>query len=952
MSNYNYFKDDYTGYDLCCVGRKSIPELMKICDETYNCVAFNTFGYMKYYVDTDNLKSSAYFHEGDGLFVNTTKLNELKKNIAIGSRKEYDDYVFIKCKDIKGGNMMKITYNNLDELKTKADRNPNCVGFNTFGMMKNSLAGGLEEMTEHANYNGVYIKKFLYDTKKDLVSTSENIKYRIKLICNWITSEELCNEWNHMTQNNNYIWNNIEFTWKDDAIDFYIIINKPRTYDIGTYDPSRTIVFQMEPWCGDTEQVWGVKTWGEWAIPARELFFHVQSHKVYMNNCMWQLKTSYQEFMSNPALIKKTKCNKISSICSSKYFDPGHIKRIDFLKFVESQNDPDVHIDIYNHDNDHKFKNYAGPHPPGNKDIGMIPYKYYFMSENNCEKNFITEKIFEPLLTESLCFYWGCPNIAEYFDPRCYIELDLNDFQRSFEIIKNAILNDEWSKRLDIIRREKQKVLNYYNFFPTVERIIKCQYGFNKENSKVLTNDEITYHKYFSRDIDLFVKPVKIAFIHSCNNGKVSYYEILNNIITKLKTSGLYDKLDVIYIVNIGQSISVLDSKIRIIEYSDDMSLCEKPTLNLINTLSKFLTPDSKILYLHTKGISYQPGTEIFNRINDWTNCMLHFLVENHTECMNILNTTDVVGINYHEKPHSHFSGNFWWTNASHASSLNMIISSDRHDCEWWILSNGALYHNLYSDGINHYEQLYPESAYAHIKFNNELPSDMKIKCLNLQRREDRKENMKKQFSDQGINSVNFVNATDAKTLELNKNIKKMFAGNDFGNRKTFIACALSHIELWKQLLSDNCDKYLIFEDDAKMTDNLIFKLKYIDSKKETYDMLYLGYQYFSNETQNDSSKYMQKVKPNRILLDDIDYDIYVGGYFAYIITKEGAKKMLDFISLNGVKHGIDYIPKKYKNDLNMTIKSVYPFIVTSDFTSNNNNTDSDIQRDLSTFNI
>jgi hypothetical protein len=111
-----------------------------------------------------------------------------------------------------------------------------------------------------------------------------------------------------------------------------------------------------------------------------------------------------------------------------------------------------------------------GPHPPDNKDIGITPYKYYFMGENNEEFNFMTEKIWEPLLTESLCFYWGCPNLSDYIDPLAYVKLDLNNFDGSFKIIKNAIENNLWEQRLETIKKEKQKVLYYYGFCSTVER--------------------------------------------------------------------------------------------------------------------------------------------------------------------------------------------------------------------------------------------------------------------------------------------------------------------------------------------------------------------------------------------------------------------------------------------------------------------------------------------------
>jgi hypothetical protein len=152
--------------------------------------------------------------------------------------------------------------------------------------------------------------------------------------------------------------------------------------------------------------------------------------------------------------------NTISSICSSKYFDPGHIKRIDFMKFIEAKGDESVQLHIYNEDNKHGFSSYKGTARPSiDKEKGILPYKYYFMCENNVENNFITEKLWEPILCETLCFYWGCPNVSEYINPLAYVQLDMNDFEGSYNLIVESIRNNLWEKRVDVIREEKNKVL-------------------------------------------------------------------------------------------------------------------------------------------------------------------------------------------------------------------------------------------------------------------------------------------------------------------------------------------------------------------------------------------------------------------------------------------------------------------------------------------------------------
>jgi hypothetical protein len=106
------------------------------------------------------------------------------------------------------------------------------------------------------------------------------------------------------------------------------------------------------------------------------------------------------------------------------------------------------------------------------KSNGLKQYKYYFMIENNFEKNYITEKLWEPILCETLVFYYGCPNVTDYVDPMAFVQLDITDFEKSYQIIKQAINEDWWSQRINIIRQEKHRILNELSFFPTIDKII------------------------------------------------------------------------------------------------------------------------------------------------------------------------------------------------------------------------------------------------------------------------------------------------------------------------------------------------------------------------------------------------------------------------------------------------------------------------------------------------
>ena len=336
----------------------------------------------------------------------------------------------------------------------------------------------------------------------------ENINYtRVKMLTNYCSSSDACKQFGRMGKTNG-IWNNIKLV-DNDKYDFLVIINKPvcdssnicvchSIQDMNIkINKEKTIVFQMEPWCENKK--WGVNNWGVWSNPNENEYMAVIGRNSHTyNNVFWQLEQSYEELHQSPL---KTKT--ISSICSSKYFDPGHIKRIDFLKYIESkytESNLDFKIDIYNENNCHQFKNYKGVVTPFvDKSKGLMPYKYYFMCENNFEPGFITEKLWEPILCETLVFYCGAPDVNKYIDSLAFVEIDLNNFEESLNIISTAIKEDWYSKRLPYIRKMKDKLLNEMQFFPRIEKIINNYLG-NEEN-----DNEITYENIVDKSQNTFI---------------------------------------------------------------------------------------------------------------------------------------------------------------------------------------------------------------------------------------------------------------------------------------------------------------------------------------------------------------------------------------------------------------------------------------------------------------
>lgn len=200
-------------------------------------------------------------------------------------------------------------------------------------------------------------------------------------------------------------------------------------------------------------------------------------------------------------------------------------------------------------------------------------------------------------------------------------------------------------------------------------------------------------------------------------------------------------------------------------------------------------------------------------------------------------------------------------------------------------------------------------------KLNNisqfEVNIKYKVICVNLERRQDRRNDIVQLFSSSNIDNYEFYNAIDGYKLEPTDELANLFYGNDFQNKKGVIGCALSHYNLWKELSESSYDYFVIFEDDIMLTNN--FKNKFdniltkLNSNINEYECLFLGYSMYNEERKVNSHIYDDKCTPD-ILIEKLNKNLYIGGTFSYIITKQGANKLLKYIKNNGIKHGIDYL--------------------------------------------
>ncbi len=294
---------------------------------------------------------------------------------------------------------------------------------------------------------------------------------------------------------------------------------------------------------------------------------------------------------------------------------------------------------------------------------------------------------------------------------------------------QNALVkfDPQQNKHLDPIKNRMlyiQYLLNTFEMYPDFDI---HYYRNNNEDIKHLNNYELVYHwnhygvneKYkriynhetFMKANPNFYKEYPIyIFMHVCNlhNG----IQIFNDQLKSIIDSGLYDKCKNILVCIVGKNFELPISKYNklILLYQDDNpKYYEVKTINHIKYICDKISDNSRILYVHTKGVR-KNGDEVC--VRSWRKLLEYYTIVNHDIALQYLrNNYDTVGSNVinmspstnpdtrylyavNPKHFFHYSGNFWWTTAKHVRRLPMLQHDPRKDAistrcraENWILS-------------------------------------------------------------------------------------------------------------------------------------------------------------------------------------------------------------------------------------------------------------------------
>ncbi len=184
--------------------------------------------------------------------------------------------------------------------------------------------------------------------------------------------------------------------------------------------------------------------------PAMQWFYGIGSHHITPYHTLAQ---------ANP-----NKTGTISTVCSNKQQRHTlHQRRFHFTQELKALM-PDLEI----------FG--RGVRAVDDKAEALDPYRYHITIENQIAPHHWTEKLADAFLGFTLPFYYGCPNAADYFPQESIIPIDIHDTQGTFEIIRKAIRDNEYQRRLPHIIEARRRVLDEYNIMAVLAREITSRH--------------------------------------------------------------------------------------------------------------------------------------------------------------------------------------------------------------------------------------------------------------------------------------------------------------------------------------------------------------------------------------------------------------------------------------------------------------------------------------------
>jgi GR25 family glycosyltransferase involved in LPS biosynthesis len=600
----------------------------------------------------------------------------------------------------------------------------------------------------------------------------------------------------------------------------------------------------------------------------------------------------------------------------------------------------------------------------------LTKHKFNICFENTCESGYITEKVLQAKLAGCVPLYWGEQNIAIDFDQQGIVNLSGKSLAEMIQTVKYLDEHPEEASKIARIPALSDELLCYWqNRLTKIASRIRTIVETSKSQEHLVQSQALA-------PVPALASPPKslvfLTYLHESTkssniNSLIFSVKYLEQIIPKNQDF----QYAVYYHPDISQSIldllisysskSQINIQLHKLNIHSTNPFPQYWNYNIYGWRCELLKQASINPSFKDKTVVFQTYECIWTHIPEFLSTILNQL-ENpimflrNTTVKN--NTIAPANIRKHlqitaEELNSNIidpdiiifkAGSEWVQNFLNLAStyihnedvllnnpdislLNNEIITHKYDCiVWSVLVKRYVLPNIVLDDFvdllslrSTYKMAKP--VYLHkgkfVDIHRIYPNIDCINIINLDRRKDRLN----QFYENNPGLLGFVErvrAVDGKELKLDRQMVKLFRKNNFAWKKSVMGCALSHYNIWKQLVNEKSAKinnYLILEDDVRFINT--YQQDMVNSLKnlpDDWDILYLGGVLPINR--ENYPHVLEKVTGNwfRIMPNPCfsgggeNIPIYHHCTYSYIINRKSAQKLIDIVDEHGIYTSLDHL--------------------------------------------
>jgi len=284
---------------------------------------------------------------------------------------------------------------------------------------------------------------------------------KIRVSAGWDNSQNITERLIKQFKTEDINLDDIQFVYDDDY-DIVVFLNY---INLPVKENTRVFVFPHEPtFSGNHQKQFNenLTVFGYEEHLYNKLCIETPSHTFYGGRGPWMDSLEFWSY-DNLKNYNFTKIKNISSSITSLYKLEGpnciYPQRYQIAQMINEQL---PFVDVYG-----GWKNSPKRHD------SLVDYRFNIAIENEYQKNWITEKFYDSILTDTIPIYFGCKNIKDLYPEDGYILIeDINNLEDVRNLLHNINDNAEkiYNQKITGLKKIKEK---YFKEFNPLKKIIE-----------------------------------------------------------------------------------------------------------------------------------------------------------------------------------------------------------------------------------------------------------------------------------------------------------------------------------------------------------------------------------------------------------------------------------------------------------------------------------------------